>query len=114
MFIYRLFIKYCVFPQNVVIFLISASSAAVLVFDLPLCTHTLTPRGNHERPEPRIYFKIFEKSPDLMNTLYMQMFEHIFLSISTRPLVEFLIRIYPKSYFFSRYQPPPSCAPVCK
>ena len=28
------------FSLNVVIFLNSASSAAVLVFDLPLCTHT--------------------------------------------------------------------------
>ena len=32
--IYRVFIKYCVFPWNVVIFLNSASSAEALVFDL--------------------------------------------------------------------------------
>ena len=35
----RVFINYCVFPLNVLIFLNSVSSAAVLVFDLPLCTH---------------------------------------------------------------------------
>ena len=40
--IYMVFIKYCVFVENVVIFLNSVSSAAVLVFDLPLCTHTDT------------------------------------------------------------------------
>ena len=39
---YRVFIKYYIFPENVVIFLNSASSAAVLVFDLALCTHTDT------------------------------------------------------------------------
>ena len=39
---YRVLIKYCVFPQNVVIFLNSASSAVALVFYLPLCTHTDT------------------------------------------------------------------------
>ena len=41
---HRVFIKYCVFPQNVVIFLKSASSAAaLLVFYLPgVCTHTDT------------------------------------------------------------------------
>ena len=59
---YRVFIKYCVFPWNVVIFLNSASVAAALVFDLPLCTHTDTTEGNRERPESGIYFKIFEKN----------------------------------------------------
>ena len=39
---YRVFINYCVVPSNVVIFLNSASSAAALVFDLPLCKHTVT------------------------------------------------------------------------
>ena len=48
------------FPENVVIFLNSASSAEVLVFDLPLCTHT--DRENRERPGSGIYFKIFEKA----------------------------------------------------
>ena len=38
---YRVFINYCAFPQNV-FFLNSASSAAALVFDLPLCAHTDT------------------------------------------------------------------------
>ena len=36
---YSVYIKYCVFPLNVVIFLNSASSAAALVFYLPgVCT----------------------------------------------------------------------------
>ena len=65
---YRVFIKYCVFPWNVVIFLNSASSTAAIVFDLPL---TLTPRGNRERPESGIYFKIFEKTQYLTNILYI-------------------------------------------
>ena len=51
------------------IFLNSASCAAALVFDCH-CVHTLTPRGNRERPEFGIYFKIFEKIQYLMNTLY--------------------------------------------
>ena len=44
------------------IFLNSASSATTLVFDLPLCTYTLTPRGNRAMPEFGIYIKIFEKN----------------------------------------------------
>ena len=40
-YIYSVFIKYCVFPENIVIFLNSVSSATVpVVFDLALCTHT--------------------------------------------------------------------------
>ena len=39
----------------------SASSAAALVFDLTLCTHTNTEGKPRERPESGIYFKIFEK-----------------------------------------------------
>ena len=38
--LYRVFIKYCVFPYNFLNFLNSASSAAALVFYLPgVCTH---------------------------------------------------------------------------
>ena len=44
------------------IFLSSVSSAAVLVFDLPLCTHTDTGGKQREMPESGIYFKIFEKN----------------------------------------------------
>ena len=45
------------FPENVVIFLNSARSAAALVFYLPdVCTHTAT-----ERKQSPEYFKIFEK-----------------------------------------------------
>ena len=32
--------------------------------------HSLTPRGNPERPESGIYLKIFEKTQNLMNNLY--------------------------------------------
>ena len=40
---YRVFIRYCVFTKNFVIFLNSASTAAALVFYLPgVCTHTDT------------------------------------------------------------------------
>ena len=42
---YRVFIKYCVFPQNDLIFLNSASSAVALVFYLPLSAHIDT-EGN--------------------------------------------------------------------
>ena len=34
------------------------------------CVHSLTPRGHRERPESGIYFKIFEITQYLMNTLY--------------------------------------------
>ena len=53
------------------IFLNFASSAAALVIDLPFCTHTLTLRRNRERPESGTYFKIFEITQYLMNTLYI-------------------------------------------
>ena len=40
---YKVFVKYCViYPLDFVIILNSVSSAAALVFDLPLCTHTDT------------------------------------------------------------------------
>ena len=46
------------FPENFVIFLNSASSAAALVFYLPgVCTHTDT-----ERKQSPEYFEIFEKN----------------------------------------------------
>ena len=46
------------FPENFVIFLNSASSAAALVFYLPgVCTHTDT-----ERKQSPKYFKIFKKN----------------------------------------------------
>ena len=35
------------------------------------CVHTLTTRGNRERPESGIYNEIFEKTQYLMNTLYL-------------------------------------------
>ena len=47
------------------------SSAAALVFYLPgLCTHTLTPRENRERPESGIFYNLQKKTQYLMNTLY--------------------------------------------
>ena len=55
--IYRVFIKYCVFPCNVVDFLNSASSAAALVFYLPgVCTHTDT-EGNQRKARVRNILK---------------------------------------------------------
>ena len=49
------------YPQNVVIFLNSASSAAVSV---PGVVHTLTPRENRERPESGI-FQNFKKNHNI-------------------------------------------------
>ena len=77
MFIYRVFIKYCVFPQNVVIFLISASSAAVLVFDLPLCTHTDTEGKPREARVRNIFYNLQKNTLYLMNTLYITDMEMI-------------------------------------
>ena len=57
---YRVFIEYCAFSLNVVIFLNSASSAAALVFYLSFSgpsTMVYTPKKNRERPESGIYFK---------------------------------------------------------
>ena len=69
-FLYRVFIKYCVFPKNFVIFLNSASSAAALVFYLPgVCTHTDT-EGKQRKARVRNIFKSSEKTQYLMNTLY--------------------------------------------
>ena len=55
------------------IFLNSASSAEVLVFDLPLCTHTTDTEGKpREARVQNIYIKIFEKMQYLMKTLYLE------------------------------------------
>ena len=63
--LYRVFIKYCVFPQNGVIFLNSASSATALVFYLPLvCTHTDT-EGKQRKFRVRKIFKIFGKKHNI-------------------------------------------------
>ena len=57
-----MFIKYCVFPWNFVIFLNSASSAAALVFYLPgVCTHTDT-EGKQRKARVRNILKSFEKN----------------------------------------------------
>ena len=58
---YRVFIKYCVFPKNFVIFLNSASSAEALVFYLPgVCTHTYT-KGNQRKARVRNILKYSKK-----------------------------------------------------
>ena len=55
------------------IFLNSASSAEVLVFDLPFRTHTTDTEGKpREARVQNIYIKIFEKMQYLMNTLYLE------------------------------------------
>ena len=67
---YRVFIEYCVFPQNVVIFLNSASfAAAALDFYLPgECKHTVT-EGEQRKARVRNILKSSEKTQYLMNTL---------------------------------------------
>ena len=61
-FTYRVFIKYCVFPQNVVIFLNSVSSAASLVFYLPgVCTQTDT-KGKQRKARVRNILKSLDKN----------------------------------------------------
>ena len=67
-----------IFPLNFVIFLNSASSAAALVFYLPLCTLTDT---EGKPRETGIYLKIFEKTQYLMNTLYLLFISNICRSI---------------------------------
>ena len=68
--IYRVFIKYCVFPSNFVIFLNSAGSAATLDFYLPcVCTHTNT-EGEQRKARVRNILQSSEKTRYLMNTLY--------------------------------------------
>ena len=52
------------------IFLNSASSAAVLVFELPLCTHTEAV-GETERGQSPEYILEYSKTQYLMNTLYI-------------------------------------------
>ena len=55
----------CFFPENVVIFLNYASSAAALVFYLPgVITHTDT-EGKTEKGQSQEYFKIFEKTRNI-------------------------------------------------
>ena len=57
-----MFIKYCVFSENFVIFLNSASSPAALVFYMPgVFVHTLTPKENRAKPESGISLKKSEK-----------------------------------------------------
>ena len=59
---YRVFINYCVFPLNFVIFLNSASSAAALVFYLPgVCTHTDT-KGKQRKARVQNILKSLEKN----------------------------------------------------
>ena len=54
------------------IFLNSAISAAALVFYLPgVCTHTDT-KGKQRKARVRNVFKKLEKTPYLMNTLYLK------------------------------------------
>ena len=61
--------KYCVFPQNFVIFLNSDSSAAALVFYLPcVCTHT-DAEGKQRNARVRNILKFLKKTQYIMNTL---------------------------------------------
>ena len=59
---YRVFIKYCVSPENVEIFLNSVSSAALLVFYLTgVCTHTDT-EGKQRKARVRNILKSLDKN----------------------------------------------------
>ena len=67
---YRVFINYCVFPYNFVIFLNSARFAAALVFYLPgVCTHTDTERKQRKARVQNILKSL--KKQYLMNTLLL-------------------------------------------
>ena len=69
--IYRLVIKYCVFPVIFEIFLNSASFAPELVFYLSgVCTHTDT-EGKQRKARDRNILKSSKKTQYLMNTLYL-------------------------------------------
>ena len=77
------------FPQNVVIFLNSASSAAALVFYLPgVCTHTDT-EGKQRKARVRNILKSSEK-----NTIFNEYPVSIFISFNTPSLCKF-ITFYP-------------------
>ena len=52
-----------------VIFLNSSSSAAALVFDLPLCTHTDTRRETERGQSPEFMYKSSKNTIFLTNTL---------------------------------------------
>ena len=66
---YRVLIKCCVFSLQFYDFLNSASSAAVLVLNLPgVCTHTDT-EGKQRKARVRNILKSSGKTQYLMNTL---------------------------------------------
>ena len=68
-YMYRVFIKYCVFSLTFCEFLNSACFAAALVFYQPgVCTHTET-KGKQRKANVRNILKSSEKTQYLMNTL---------------------------------------------
>ena len=76
------------FPNNSVIFLNSASSAAALVFYLPgVCTYIDT-EGKQRKTRVRNIIKSLEKTQYLMNTLYIKV--DIKPSFPFRFLISFL------------------------
>ena len=67
---YRVLLKYCVFFLQILWFFWTLPVMLQCWWCLTChCVHTLTPRGNRERPESGIYFKIFKKTQYFMNTL---------------------------------------------
>ena len=69
--IYRVFIKYCVFPLHFFNFLNSTSSAAALVFYLPgVSTHT-DKKGNQRKARVWNILNSLEKTQYFINTLYI-------------------------------------------
>ena len=62
---YRVFIKYCVFPLSVVIFLNSASSAAALVFYLSLSGPSMKSSVHTEKGQSPEYILKFNKKHNI-------------------------------------------------
>ena len=63
------------------------------------CVHSLTPRGNRERPESAIYLKILEKKQYLMNNLYQT--SHIFVRHPTKYLYSYTNRTLTRTFYIS-------------
>ena len=68
--IYRVFIKYCVFLSNVVIFLNSASSAAALVFYLPFSGPSMKSSVHNERHQSPEYILKFSKKHNIWHPVF--------------------------------------------
>ena len=97
---YRVFIKYCVFSLKCcdfseLCFWCSADVWPAIVSSV----YTLTPRGNRVRSETGKYFKIFEKTQYLINTLYLTaLFRPLFCKLfsarhNSSPICKLIIKM---------------------